>query len=72
MCDIFQFHLEKIIGVEGGGGGVDFIDKALWRNRDLLDGPSCVCICSTLPIWEKNKNHCLETYVNDMWLLEIS
>jgi hypothetical protein len=34
-------------------GGVDCIRMALWRNRDLSEGPLCVCICFTLLMWGK-------------------
>ena len=56
----------------GAEGDVDFIEGALWTNRDLSEGTLCACSCSTLPIWRKNKNHCLETSVNNLWLLEKS
>jgi hypothetical protein len=40
--------------------------RALLRNRDLSEGPLCVCIYVTLPIREKNKNYCLEMSVNNL------
>jgi hypothetical protein len=55
----------------GGEGGVNFTGRALRRDRDLSEGPLRVCICFTSPIWRKN-NYCLETSVNNSWLLEKS
>jgi hypothetical protein len=69
MCDIFQFRLDKIMGVEG----VWILQRRLYEGTETCRMGLHMCVFAPLCQREKkNKNHCLETYVNDMWLLEKS
>jgi hypothetical protein len=54
-------------------GGCGFSRRGFMKKQRLVRRSfMCVCICFTSPIWGKNKSHCLEMSVNNLWLLEKS